>query len=70
VKDFCAQYKKSTLQQIHVGFAHQDRIAALIRKHRAIHYPLGSARLGVAYEYSMRHKNNPDGVCILRIFII
>jgi hypothetical protein len=64
LKDFCAQYKKATLQEIHVAFAHQDRISALIRKHRALHYPLGSSRLGVAYEYSIRHKNNPEGVSI------
>jgi hypothetical protein len=64
MKDFLQEYKGKSLSDIHVSLANFDVFRHLIRKHNIIHYPLGSSRLAVAYEYQGKHKNKEDQVSI------
>ncbi|KAL2178405.1 uncharacterized protein P884DRAFT_198354, partial [Thermothelomyces heterothallicus CBS 202.75] len=60
VEEFCKLYHKKTLAEVHTSLVNRDRIGLIIQKHRSIHYPLGSSRLAAAYEWQVKHKDQPD----------
>ena len=59
MRRFIREYNGHTLAQLHSSLANSDILRNIIRKHRVIHYPLGSARLAVAYEWQTKHQD-PD----------
>jgi len=52
---------------VHKSLANQDKIQALIEKHRALCYPYGQDIAAVEYEYRMRHEGKNDAVSITNI---
>jgi hypothetical protein len=59
---FCAEYKVEHITAIHQSVAQMDRIAAIIRKQKMLHYPHGQAFNGVEFEYQLKHQNADDEV--------
>lgn len=62
LQNFCQQYNKASLAQIHNSFANYDRIAALIKRERLLSYPEGRHFNGVLFEWKTKHQD-PDTVC-------
>lgn len=65
LREFCQQYNKRSLIEIHQSLANQDKITALIYKQRLLNYPDGQSITGVEFEYHRHHKDNPNAVCYI-----
>ncbi|OCK85458.1 hypothetical protein K432DRAFT_33984 [Lepidopterella palustris CBS 459.81] len=57
---FCQQYNRRSLIEIHQSLANSDKISSLIRKQRILDYPDGQSITGVELEYHQRHRDNPE----------
>jgi hypothetical protein len=52
---------------VHKSLANQDKIQALIEKHKALCHPYGQDIAAVEYEYRMNHEGKNDAVSIKNI---
>jgi hypothetical protein len=48
-KEFLRRYGAQSLAEIHRSLANEDRIGAIIRKERLLHFPLGTGLKGALY---------------------
>lgn len=60
--DFCRQYSKKSLAEIHASFANQDLLRAVLQKHKALHYPEGSSRMAVYLDYQQELRLSYESV--------
>lgn len=67
LEQFCKQYKKASLAQIHASFATMDRISRLIQKEKLTLYPEGKGLARVEFEFDQRHRN-PETAYIQHIY--
>jgi hypothetical protein len=57
LREFCRQYDKVSLAEVHNSFATMDRIAALIKKQTLLNYPEGVHFQGVLFEKQLHHQD-------------
>ena len=62
VRELCQQFQGKSFAEIHASLGNADRIRWIIKKSKILHYPSGSSRLGVLYEWQIRHKGQDDAV--------
>lgn len=59
---FCSSYQVEHITDIHQSISQMDRIEAIIRKQKMLHYPKGQAFNGVQLEYEFKHRNADEEV--------
>ncbi|KAF1808089.1 hypothetical protein P152DRAFT_256707 [Eremomyces bilateralis CBS 781.70] len=64
LRDFCLQYNKASLAEVHQSFGNMDRISALIRKERLLLNPHGTHFQGVVFEKGIHHSIFDSRNCI------
>lgn len=62
------QHTSSALRHLHIALHVEDRVTAIIRKQRLLHYPLGTAIAGVKREYDFDCRKPKDEQWIREIY--
>lgn len=62
------QHQKSALREIHYSLHVEDRITALIRKQRLLHYPHGTDIAGVYREFVFDQAKEPNEQWIREVY--
>ncbi|KAI0838682.1 hypothetical protein F5Y06DRAFT_267543 [Hypoxylon sp. FL0890] len=59
LQQFLREFHKKTLSDIHPYFSNDDAMRWILRQDQAVHFPMGSSRLAVRYEWELNHRDSP-----------